>query len=48
MVTSATKRVLAIIVSFGGPENLVRWTQRMSKLLEQYAAGQDLQIQIVS
>ena len=48
MVTRATKQVLAIIIAFAGPDNLERWTQRMSDLLKQYAASQDVQIQIVS
>ena len=47
MVTSATKHVLAIIISFGGAEGLERWAQRMSALLTQYAAAQDLEMQIV-
>ena len=47
MVTAATKHVLAIIVSFGGAEGLDRWTHRMSALLTQHAAGQDLEIQII-
>jgi len=40
MVTSATKQVLAIIVSFSGTEGLERWAQRMAALLTQHAAGQ--------
>ncbi len=47
MVTAETKEVLAIIVSFPGPENLDRWTQRMSSLLVQYAAAENLEIQVV-
>ena len=47
MVTGATKHVLAIIISFGGAEGLERWAQRMSALLTQHAAGQDLEIQII-
>src|SRR6267143_2235721 len=47
MVTGATKHVLAVIVSFGGSEGLERWAQRMSALLTQHAAGQDVEIQIV-
>ncbi len=47
MVTGATKHVLAIIISFGGIEGLERWAQRMSELLTQHAAGQDLEIQII-
>jgi DNA/RNA-binding domain of Phe-tRNA-synthetase-like protein len=46
MVTSATTGILAIIVSFGGPEDLDRWTQRMSALLAQYAAAQNVEIRI--
>src|SRR5207245_3973623 len=45
MVTAETKEVLAIIVSFAGPENLDRWTQRMSALLAQYAAAENVGIQ---
>jgi len=40
MVTSETKNVLALIISFGGKEGLDRWTQRMSELFAMYAAGQ--------
>jgi DNA/RNA-binding domain of Phe-tRNA-synthetase-like protein len=39
MVTAHTNEILAVIVSFGGPENLDRWAQRLATLLEQYAAG---------
>jgi DNA/RNA-binding domain of Phe-tRNA-synthetase-like protein len=47
MVTSATTGILAIAVSFGGPEDLDRWTERMSALLAQYAAAQNVEIRIV-
>src|SRR5260370_6199747 len=47
MVTSATKQVLAIIVSFSGTEGLERWAQRMAALLTQHAAGQNVEIQII-
>ncbi len=47
MVTAATKNVLGIIVSFGGAEGLERWAQRMSALLRQHAAAQDVEIQII-
>jgi DNA/RNA-binding domain of Phe-tRNA-synthetase-like protein len=47
MVTAATTQVLAIIVSFGGPESLERWTQRLGALLQQYAAGTDIVTNIV-
>jgi DNA/RNA-binding domain of Phe-tRNA-synthetase-like protein len=48
MVTAATKEVLAVIVSFGGAENLERWTQRLGALLQQYAAGTEIQTSIVT
>src|SRR6266478_2531070 len=48
MVTAATKHVLAVIISFGGAEGLERWAQRMSALLTQHAAAQDVQIQIIT
>jgi hypothetical protein len=48
MVTAATKEVLAVIVSFGGTENLERWTQRLGALLQQYAAGTEIQTNIVT
>jgi DNA/RNA-binding domain of Phe-tRNA-synthetase-like protein len=47
MVTAETKEVLAVIISFGGPENLDRWTQRMSALLSEYAAAQNVHVQIL-
>lgn len=47
MVTAKTKEILAIIISFGGPEPLDRWTQRLSALLAQHAAAQNVQIQLV-
>jgi DNA/RNA-binding domain of Phe-tRNA-synthetase-like protein len=47
MVTGETKEVLAIIVSFEELESLDRWTQRLSSLLEQYAAGQNVVTQIL-
>jgi DNA/RNA-binding domain of Phe-tRNA-synthetase-like protein len=48
MVTSETKRVLAVIISFGGKEGLDRWTQRMSELVAQYACGNNCDTQIIS
>src|SRR5207249_739820 len=48
MVTAATKEVLAVIVSFGGAENLERWTQRLGALFEQYASGTEIAANIVS
>jgi DNA/RNA-binding domain of Phe-tRNA-synthetase-like protein len=45
MVTLETKRVIAIIISFGGADGLARWAERMSELLKQYADGQNIEIQ---
>jgi DNA/RNA-binding domain of Phe-tRNA-synthetase-like protein len=47
MVTNATNQVLAIIISFGGAEGLGRWAERMSELLKEHAAAQDVTIRIV-
>src|SRR6266404_2127511 len=47
MVTAATKEVLAVIVSFGGAENLERWTQRLGALLTEHAAGQDVKVRVI-
>jgi DNA/RNA-binding domain of Phe-tRNA-synthetase-like protein len=41
MVTSETKHVLAVIISFGGKEGLDRWTPRMSELFALYASGRE-------
>jgi DNA/RNA-binding domain of Phe-tRNA-synthetase-like protein len=46
MVTAATKEAFAVIVSFGGVENLSRWTERISALLTEHAAGQDLKSEL--
>jgi DNA/RNA-binding domain of Phe-tRNA-synthetase-like protein len=47
MVTSETKHVVAIIISFGGKEGLDRWTQRMSELFAQHASGKGCETQII-
>lgn len=48
MVTGDTKRVLAIIISFGGKESLDRWAPRMTELFQRYAGARDCQTSIVS
>jgi len=48
MVTPATKEVLAVIVSFAGPENLEQWTGRLAALLNQYASATEIATNIVS
>ena len=47
MVTEQTKRVLAILVAFGGASGLEQWAQRMSALLERFACGRAIQTQII-
>ena len=47
MVTPETRHVLAVIVSFGGAEGLERWAQRMSELFTQFAAGKEIEIQVI-
>src|ERR1700720_3139392 len=48
MVTSETKNVLAVIISFGGKEGLDRWTQRMSELFQRFAAGQECRTELTT
>jgi DNA/RNA-binding domain of Phe-tRNA-synthetase-like protein len=48
MVTSETKNVLAVIISFAGKEGLDRWTQRMSELFDRFAAGRDCRTALVA
>jgi DNA/RNA-binding domain of Phe-tRNA-synthetase-like protein len=43
MVTENTKRVLALIVSFGGPNGLEQWNQRLGELLAAHAAGKAIE-----
>jgi DNA/RNA-binding domain of Phe-tRNA-synthetase-like protein len=47
MVTLATTRVAAILISFGGPEGLQQSCDRMLALFSLYAGGGDSQIEIV-
>lgn len=48
MVTAATEHIAAIIVSFGGADGLESSCQRMAELLQQYAEGREIHIEIVS
>jgi DNA/RNA-binding domain of Phe-tRNA-synthetase-like protein len=48
MVTSSTKSIIALIVSFGGAADLPRWTQRMSELLTRYAAAKNCESSVIS
>jgi DNA/RNA-binding domain of Phe-tRNA-synthetase-like protein len=48
MVTPATQRIAAIVVSFGGSEGLETPCQRMSELLQRYAEGSEIENVVVS
>ena len=48
MVTSETKHVLAVIVSFGGQDRLERWTQRLVELFERYASARQCDVVIAA
>jgi DNA/RNA-binding domain of Phe-tRNA-synthetase-like protein len=48
MVTEATAQVMAIIISFGGADTLQRWGLQMTELLERYASGKNIQLNITS
>jgi DNA/RNA-binding domain of Phe-tRNA-synthetase-like protein len=47
MVTSETRNVLAVIISFGGKEGLDHWTQRMSQLFALYASGRQVKTELI-
>jgi DNA/RNA-binding domain of Phe-tRNA-synthetase-like protein len=47
MVTHETRNVLALIVSFSGPDGLERWMQRLSDLLQRHVSGNSLERQTI-
>ncbi len=47
MVTPETKTILAIFISFAGPENLERYAERMASLLAEHASGTNFQQSVV-
>jgi len=47
MVTENTKRVLGIIVSFGGTSGLEQWNQRLAELLTLHASGKAIESHVV-
>jgi len=47
MVTVETKKVIAIIISFGGADTLPRWGQQMMEALQKHASGKNIQLEIV-
>ena len=48
MVTSGTKNVIAIIISFTGADTLQRWNPRLIECLEQFASGQQCAASVVA
>jgi DNA/RNA-binding domain of Phe-tRNA-synthetase-like protein len=46
MVTAATQRIAAILISFGGAEGLQSSCQRMGDLLQKHAGGRGVQFQV--
>jgi DNA/RNA-binding domain of Phe-tRNA-synthetase-like protein len=48
MVTTDTRQVFAVIISFGGKEGLDRWTQRLSDLFQRHASGNSLEQNIIA
>jgi DNA/RNA-binding domain of Phe-tRNA-synthetase-like protein len=47
MVTETTKKIVVIIISFGGADGLECWAQRVSEQLKQYASGGNMEAQVV-
>ncbi len=48
MVTSSTESVVAILISFGGPQPLEVWCRRMTGLMERYAEGRELRTEVIA
>jgi DNA/RNA-binding domain of Phe-tRNA-synthetase-like protein len=48
MVTENTKRVLAILVSFGGPNGLEQWNQKLSELFAAHCAATVIETRIIT
>lgn len=47
MVTDGTKKVLGIMISFGGSQALAPWMERMQALLEGHASARDVVAELV-
>jgi DNA/RNA-binding domain of Phe-tRNA-synthetase-like protein len=47
MVTAETRRILLVVISFGGAENLERWGARARELLERYAAAREIALELI-
>jgi DNA/RNA-binding domain of Phe-tRNA-synthetase-like protein len=47
MVTETTKKIIIIIISFGGADGPERWAERVSERLKQYASGGNIEARVV-
>jgi DNA/RNA-binding domain of Phe-tRNA-synthetase-like protein len=47
MVTETTKKIVVIIISFGGADGLDRWAESLSEQLKQYASAGALEAWVV-
>jgi DNA/RNA-binding domain of Phe-tRNA-synthetase-like protein len=47
MVTETTKRIVVLIISFGGADGLELWAARVSEQLKQYASGGNMEARVV-
>ena len=48
MVTAATKNVIAILISFSGPGDLEKWSNRLRDLLVLHASAQSIEIRVIT
>lgn len=48
MVTAATKNVLAILISFSGPGDLEKWSDRLCDLLVLHASAQNIESRVIT
>ena len=48
MVTASTKRVLAILVSFGGSSGLEEWNRRLAESLVSHASGRAIESRVAT
>jgi DNA/RNA-binding domain of Phe-tRNA-synthetase-like protein len=47
MVTAETRRILLVVISFSGAEDLERWGVRARELLELYAAAREITLELI-
>lgn len=47
MILPSTRRILTVIISFGGADELEKWAQQAIELFREHAAGRDLEYTVV-